>query len=136
MKLTAVCLAVLVGCLAVLSVAGGQSGPDGGKAPAQSPSPEVCQALESYVAKIDAAKSINEPSERSKKYAEAEAPLEKVLKKANQASLLADVVLYASYTEAVASKDATDPELGAALERRSKMREYLLQLCMGYTISR
>lgn len=127
---------VLLGCLAVVSVAGGQAGPDRGKGSAQAPSRDVCQALESYVAKIDTAKSINEASERAKKYAEAQSQLEQVLKKANQASILEDVVAYASYTEAVAIKDATDPGLGAALERRSKMREYILQLCMGYTITR
>jgi len=136
MKLPAVFTIVLLGCFAVLPIAWGQTGPDGGKAPAQSPSREVCRALESYVAKIDSAKSISEPSERAKKYAEAKDPLEQALKQANLASKLDDVVAYASYTEAVASKDATDPELGAALERRSKMREHILQLCMGYTITR
>ncbi len=135
MKAPAICIMVVLVCLSVLPVRG-QTPRDVGKASSEKLSTEVCQAMDRYVAKIDAAKSEADPSERSRKYDEAKAELESVLKAQNKTSLLTDAVLYATYTEDVASKDAVDQKLTEALEKRSKLREKLLQMCMNYTKTR
>ena len=137
MKSPFICL-LLVGALSlgVLSISGAQTSKGGVNPISSSPPREACRAIEAYVAMVDTAKSISDPSKRANQYAEAKQNLEKVLKRNNQDTLLAMASDYVPYTEQVVTAEATNPKLNEYLEQRSKLRETLLEICSGYTITR
>jgi hypothetical protein len=137
MKSPFICL-LLVGALSfgVFSISGAQTPQHGDKPISGTPPREACRAIETYVALVDAAKSISDPSKRANQYAEAKQGLENVLKRHNQDTLLAMASDYAPYTEQVAITEATNPKLNEYLEKRSKLRETLLEICSGYTMTR
>jgi hypothetical protein len=91
----------------------------------------ICKSIEDYVALVDSAKSISDSKSRHQMYASARSQLDSVLKGPNYEKLLKEALEYTSLTEAVVTKDATDPQLTTALSNRSQRREYLLQICMG-----
>ncbi len=136
MKNPTLCLALVVICLGVFSVSGAQAQQKAGKPASSAPPREVCRAIEAYVAKVDTAKSMSDPSKRAEQYAQAKQDLETVLKKHNQAELLNKALDYVPYTEQVATTEATNPKLNEYLEKRSKLRETLLEICSGYTTTR
>ena len=123
-------------CLGIFSVAGAQAQQSGAKPASSAPTREVCRAIEAYVAKVDSAKSMSDPSKRADQYAEAKRNLETVLKRNNQTSMLAMASDYVPYTEQVVTAEATNPKLNEYLEKRSKLREALLDMCSGYTTTR
>lgn len=136
MKSPVLCLILVVICLGVFSLADAQAQQSGGKTASSAPPREVCRAIEAYVAKVDTAKSISDPSKRAEQYSEAKQDLETVLKRSNQTSLLGKALDYVPYTEQVVTAEATNPKLNEYLEKRSKLREALLEICSGYTITR
>lgn len=123
-------------CVGIFSISGAQAQKNAGKPASSVPSREVCRAIETYVAKVDSAKSMSDPSKRADQYAEAKQDLETVLKRNNQTSLLAMAYDYVPYTEQVVTTEATNPKLNEYLEKRSKLREALLETCSGYTTTR
>lgn len=128
-------VAVLV-CMALLSVVGGQTPSEKGKASQDSLPREACQALETYIASIDAAKSQPDPSKRAQRYDEAKAQLEPVLKRSGKTSVLEQAYLYASYTEEIVTSDAADAQLGERMDQRLRLRASLLGMCENYTATR
>jgi len=122
--------------MVMLSVAGAQTSPNVGEKSQDSLPREACQALESYIANIDVAKSQAAPSKRAQLYQEAKAQLEPVLKRCGKTSVLEQAYLYADYTEQVVTRDATDPLLSEAMEKRLKLRAGLLQSCADFTATR
>jgi len=137
MKNPSICL-LLIGAmlLSISAISEAQTPQAAGKPISTSPPREACQAIEAYVAKVDTAKSISDSAKRAEHYAQARQDLEKVLKRLNQDTLLAMASDYVPYTDQVATAEATDPKLSEYLEKRSKLREKLLEICSGYTISR
>jgi len=123
-------------CLGVFSLSSAQAQQSGGKPVSSAPPREVCRAIEAYVAKVDSAKSISDKTKRAEQYAEAKQDLETVLKKHNQTALLGKALDYAPFTEQVVTAEATNPKLNEYLEKRSKLREALLEICSGYTTTR
>ncbi len=116
---------------------GAQTQKTGTKSDVTSPPPrEACRAIEAYVAKIDTAKSISDLSKRGELYQNAKQELDKVLKQYKQSTLATLASDYVTYTEQVATAEATNPKLNEYLEKRSKLRASLLEMCSGYTISR
>lgn len=97
---------------------------------------EVCKVLEPSVAKIDAARAIQDKPSREKKYAEARAIVEPVLEKHRQTALLAIISDYITYTEFVATMDPTDPKFQSHVTKRLEARSILLGVCESYTSSR
>jgi hypothetical protein len=136
MKSRILCLILGVICLGMFSIAGVEAQQGGAKSVSSAPPREVCRAIEEYVAKVDSAKSMSDPSKRAKQYEEAKQDLETVLKKHNQTELLGKALDYVPFTEQVATAEATNPKLNEYLEKRSKLRETLLEICSGYTITR
>jgi hypothetical protein len=136
MKSRILCLILGIICLGVFSIAGAQAQQSGGKPVSSAPPREACRAIEAYVAKVDSAKSMSDPSKRADQYAEAKQDLETVLKKHNQTELLGTALDYVPYTEQVVTAEATNPKLNEYLEKRSKLREALLEICSGYTTTR
>ncbi len=136
MKSQVLCLILGVICFCVFFVSGVHAQQKAGKPASSAPPREVCRAIEAYVAKVDTAKSISDASKRAEQYAQAKQELETVLKKHNQTELLGKALDYVPYTEQVATTEATNPKLNEYLEKRSKLRETLLETCSGYTITR
>ena len=137
MKSPSICLLLIGAMLLSMSViSAAQTRQAGGKPISSSLPREACRAIEAYVAKVDIAKSMSDPSKRAEHYAEAKQDLEKVLKPLNQEALLAMASDYVQYSEQVVKTEATNPKLSEYLEKRSKLREKLLEICSGYTISR
>jgi len=136
MKALLLSLMVVLTCLGMISAAGAQSSAGSGKSTAGSPPPQVCQAIETYVAKIDSAKSKSEPSQRATAYAAAKSELETVLKRYNQTSLFEVASDYAAITEQVVTSDSSTPNLDGLLDKRLTLRASLLEICSSYTISR
>jgi len=128
-------IAVFV-CVALVSFVAAQTPPEKGKASQDSLPREACQALESYIANIDVAKSQADPSKRAQLYQEARAQLEPVLKRYGRTAVLEQAYLYADYTEQVVTRDATDPLLNEAMEKRLKLRAGLLASCADFTATR
>jgi hypothetical protein len=93
----------------------------------------VCRAIETYIAKVDAARSISEKAKRDAKYTEAKNELSSVLSQYDKASLLTDASSYAHYTEIVATADPGKPGLDDDLDRRLKSRSALLERCADYS---
>jgi len=136
MKSPILCLILVVICLGVFSISGAQAQKSGGKTASSPPPREVCRAIEAYVAKVDTAKSVSDPSKRAEQYAEAKQDLETVLKRNDRTSLLATAADYVPFTEQVVTTEATNPKLNEYLEKRSKLRETLLDMCSDYTVTR
>ena len=136
MKNPVLCLILVVICLGMFSIAAAQAQKSGAKSASSAPPREVCRAIEAYVAKVDTAKSISDPSKRAEQYAGAQQDLETVLKKHNQTELLGKALDYVPFTEQVVTTEATNPKLNEYLEKRSKLRETLLEICSGYTNTR
>jgi hypothetical protein len=136
MKSPILCLVLGVICLGVFSLTGAHAQQSGAKPASSAPPREACRAIEAYVAKVDTAKSISDASKRAALYAEAKQDLETVLKKHNQTELLGKALDYVPYTEQVVTAEATNPKLSEYLEKRSKLRETLLEICSDYTTSR
>ncbi len=136
MKSRILCLILGVICLGMLSFAGVHAQQKAGKPSSGAPPRDVCRAIEAYVAKVDTAKSISDPSKRAEQYSQAKQDLETVLKKHNQTELLGKALDYVPYTEQVVMAEAKNPKLTEYLEKRSKLRETLLEICSGYTTTR
>jgi uncharacterized membrane protein affecting hemolysin expression len=96
----------------------------------------VCKAITTYIAKVDAARSISEKAKREKQYAEARDGLSAVLDQYGQATLLTEASSYAQYTEIIATADPGKPGLADDLDKRLKSRSALLERCSDYTSSR
>ncbi|MBM3303117.1 MAG: hypothetical protein FJY85_24625, partial [Deltaproteobacteria bacterium] len=84
MKVMTLYLVVVVTCLGTLTVAVAQALAESGKPLTESLPPEVCKGIEAYVARIDTAKSMREPSKRAELYTAAKADLEPVMKQYNK----------------------------------------------------
>ncbi|MBI4964959.1 MAG: hypothetical protein HY913_16920 [Desulfomonile tiedjei] len=95
-----------------------------------------CKAVETYIAKIDAARSIAEKERREERYAEAQAELKAALKGRDDDALLALAADYAKYTEQVAAADSADSKLADIVDKRLKLRSALLERCENYTATR
>jgi hypothetical protein len=136
MKSQVLCLILGVICIGAFSIASAQAQKSANKAASSAPPREVCRAIEAYVAKVDAAKSMSDPSARAKQYEAAKQDLETVLKKRNQTELLGKALDYVPFTEQVVTTEATNPKLNEYLAKRSKLREALLEICSDYTTTR
>ena len=90
---------------------------------------DVCQAVQQYVAKIDAARSMNEASKREQTYAQAQKQLEPVLQRHKQMAIADMGSEYAKLTETVVKTDSTDPKLPKLLDERLALRAKLLDHC-------
>jgi len=136
MRTLAVCFIIGLTSMAMASLSCAHAPAGSAKASGNAPPREVCQAIESYIGKIDAAKAQADASKRAETYAEANAALESVLKKYNRTALYPEATKYATYAEQIHTRDATDPELPELIDKRLKVRAALLELCEGYTITR
>ncbi len=131
-------LGLIVGliCLGMMAIAGGQQGTGKGQASPRDLPAAVCQAIEQYIAKIDAARSIGDKTQRTEKLSAAQDELASVLKRNDSTSLLSQASAYARYTELMASTDPTDTKFGELVEQRLNSRAALLEACSSYTTSR
>ena len=136
MKKLVMCAVAVMACMGIFSIAGAQTSPEKAKTAQDSLPREACQALETYIANIDAAQAQRDPSRLAERYDAAKAQLEPILKRYNKTSVLDQAYLYATYTEQVVTKDATDALLGEAMEKRLKLRAALLESCADYTATR
>jgi len=123
-------------CLGVGPITEAQQSSGAEKASARALPAQECKAIEQYIAKIDAARSIREKAKREEKYEEAQAELKAALKGRDDATLLDQASEYAKSTELVASTDPTDSKLSEILDRRLKLRSGLLERCQDYTATR
>lgn len=128
---------VLVGtiCAGMLTIAAAQQGTGSAKSSSQLPA-EVCQAMEQYVASIDAARSKKEKTVRREKYGKALQALTAVLKPLGESALLAQAEAYVQYSEQVVVGDPSNPKFDEMVDTRLKTRSALLQRCEGYTSTR
>lgn len=136
MKGFAIILPMALACLGAISLAMGQpTGAKSGAAPSERML-VVCQALTTYIAKVDAARSISDKEKREAKYTEAKNELSSALNQSEQAELLGEASSYARYTETIATADPGKPDMADDLEKRLKSRSALLERCESYTKSR
>jgi len=119
------------GSVALAQQSGGQR-----KASSKALSAQECKAMEQYIAKIDAARSISQKARREEKYEEAQAELTKALKGRDDNGVLAQALEYAKRTEQVVTTDPTDPKLAEILDSRLKLRSSLLDRCKDFTATR
>jgi hypothetical protein len=136
MRTLVICASAVIVCLGMLSVVEAQTLPEKAKTAQEILPREACQALETYIANIDAAQSQPDASKRAQRYDAAKAQLEPTLKRYGKTSVLDQAYLYATYTEQVVTKDATDAQLPDAMEKRLNVRAGLLGSCADYTATR
>jgi len=123
-------------CLGAISLTVGQP-PATKDATASRPLPAaVCKAIETYIAKVDATRSVSEKVKREAKYDEAKSELASVLNQYDEASLLTIASSYVRYTETVATADPGKPGFDDDLDKRLKSRSALLERCANYTSTR
>lgn len=131
-------LCVLVGTMfaGLLTVGYAQQDTSVAKTSTNQLTAEVCKAIEGYVARIDAARSIKEKDRREERYRQALESLTAVLKSQGETGLLAEAAQYAQFCEIVVSSDPTNPQFDVMVDKRLKTRSKLLQPCEGYTSTR
>ena len=112
-----------------------QSGGAGKTSSAALPA-NVCKAIEQYIAKIDASRSVKDKGQREERYSEAQTELKSAFKGRDDAPIIAEAEDYARYTEQIANTDPTDTRLTDILDKRLKFRSALLDRCEGYTATR
>lgn len=123
-------------CVGVGSLAQAQQSGGEGKASSKALSAQECKAIEQYIAKIDAARSISQKAQRDENYEEAQAELKTAVKGRGDDTVLAQALEYAKRTEQVVTTDPTDPRLTEILDRRLKLRSGLLDRCKDFTATR
>jgi 7-keto-8-aminopelargonate synthetase-like enzyme len=123
-------------CLAAAVIAQAQQSGGEGKTSSRALPAQECKAIEQYIARIDAARSIREKAQRETKYSEAQAELKAALKSRDNAAPLAQATEYANTTEQVATMDPMDSKLSEVLDKRLKLRGALLERCEDYTATR
>ena len=136
MKILATWIIVGAICFAVGPVAQAQQSGGEGKASSKALPAHECKAIELYIAKIDAARSISQKPQREEKYAEAQAELKTALKGSDDAAVLTQALEYAKRTEQVVTTDPTDQKLAEILDSRLKLRSGLLDRCKDFTATR
>jgi hypothetical protein len=125
MKRFAPCIAVGMLLVGLLCPAGAQQAPAAVRL-----SPEACAAVQQYVARIDASRSMNAAADREETYAQARKGLEPVLQRNKQAQLLDVASDYAKVSETIVKASATDPKLPELVDKRLKLRSRLLDHCL------
>lgn len=122
---------VIVGMmlLGMVSVGVAQQDMSKGKSSSSVVPPDVCKAIQQYVARVDAARSIGNKTGRAEKYAQAQKELEQVLKRYTQSALLEEATEYAKLTEVIVRTEPTDGKLAELLDKRLKLRGALLERC-------
>lgn len=128
-------MCAVLACVAVFSLAGAQTTPEGKNKPGEMPR-EVCRALETYVATVDSVQAQPDADKRAQRYADARAQLQAVLKRYGKESVADDAALYATYVETIVTKDATDSQLTETMDKRLKLRAQLLGMCDSFTATR
>lgn len=128
---------LLVGtiCAGMLTIAAAQQGTGSAKSSSQLPA-EVCQAMEQYVAGIDAARSMKEKKVRQEKYRKALEELAAVLKPRGETALVSQAEAYAQLSEQVVVADPSNQRFDEMVDARLKTRSALLQRCENYTSTR
>ncbi len=98
MKRFTLCMMVGVLILGVMSLSGAQSDTSkGNPSPATLPA-AACQAIQQYVAKIDAARSMSDSAKRQETYTQAHKELESVVLRHKKSALADDAAQYAKLT--------------------------------------
>jgi hypothetical protein len=123
-------------CLGIVSIGQAQQNRGTGKMAFRELPAGVCRAIEQYIAKVDAARSLTDKASREEKYAEAREELAAVLKSYDKAFLITEATDYAGYTELVAGTDPTDAKFNDAVEKRLRARTALLEICENGTVTR
>jgi hypothetical protein len=134
-RLVMIVLTVVIS-LGAISLAMGQPPAPESATDSQALPAAVCNAIATYIAKVDAARSVSEKAKREAKYDEAKSELASVLNRYDKASLLTEAYSYVRYTEIVATADPGKAGLDDDLDKRLKSRSALLQRCADYTSSR
>lgn len=91
--------------------------------------PELCRAMQTYIAQVDSAQGIVNKSERDAKYAAAKESIKAALSKFGKDSLFVQAASYADQTETVVNTDPTNSNLPDLLDKRLRIRAGLLELC-------
>jgi hypothetical protein len=99
-------------------------------------SAKVCRVLEQFLAKTDAARSVQDKSRRAEKCAEAKKEITEALKGENAESVIAAAVEYGRLTEEIAAMDPLDPQFDTLLDKKLNIRSDLLGRCQDYTNTR
>ncbi len=137
MKRLALCLILGMICMVMVSFAGAQERAGKARPSSKGLPPEVCKAIEQYVAKIDSARAVKDMAARTRKYGEAALELAAVLNpRSDKDALLTLAADYVTYTERVVAGDAKDANLDELLEKRLNTRTKLLEMCSSYTTTR
>jgi hypothetical protein len=100
------------------------------------PSSELCNAIEQFVAEIDATRAIKDKARRDANYTEAQKELAMVLKTYGKPLLLDAASSYAHYTELVLNADPRDPAFSDLVDKRLKSRTDLMNPCAPFTTRR
>jgi hypothetical protein len=96
----------------------------------------VCNAVELFVAEIDATRAIREKTRREEKYKEALAELALILKRHDMAKSIDLASRYIDFTEQVLEKDPADPAFSDLVGKRLKSRTDLMNPCAPFTTQR
>lgn len=97
---------------------------------------DLCGAIVTYFAEIDAVRGTESKPQRHEGYAQARAKLEPWLKKYEQLSVSKEILDYATYSEMINSGDATDPKFIGFVDKTLKIRASIIDRCNSFTIDR
>ncbi|MBI5249700.1 MAG: hypothetical protein HY912_09410 [Desulfomonile tiedjei] len=135
MKKLALCLALVTVFLSMACIAGAQKSLGRGQLSGEAPS-ELCNAIEQYVAQIDATRAIRDKARREAKYTEAQKELAPVLKQYDKVQMLDAAASYAHYSELVLTTDPADVSFSDNVDKRLKSRTDLMEPCAPFTTQR
>jgi hypothetical protein len=126
-------LLILIGAICIGSASFGHTQQSGKE---RQYSAKICRVVEQFLAKMDAARSVQEKSRRAEKCAEAKKEITEALKGENAEPVIAAAVEYGRLTEEIAAMDPLDPKFDILLDQKLNIRSDLLGRCQDYTNTR
>lgn len=104
--------------------------------PANAIPDDLCGAVMTYFAEIDAVKETDDVTRRMEGYARARAKLEPWLNKYKNLDVTAEILEYAKYSELMKTQDPKDPKFLDLVEKTLKTRASFIQRCNSFTLNR
>ena len=130
-RITLLCMIITVSCGAYCEGSDRYS-----SRPANAIPDDLCGAVMTYFAEIDAVKGTDDVTRRMEGYAQARAKLEPWLNKYKNLDVTPEILEYAKCSELMNTQDPKDPKFLDLVEKTLKTRASFVERCNSFTLNR